>query len=153
MQKLHALALASLLFTAAMVSTAEPFPRGELVELSTPTDMYRLARSPGLPATLIAYSGQAGTALRDALAEQAPNAPGGLFLAIELEGLLERVPGELFRDSPLPELEHGGMETIALALNTSGDRRRWTTVAGPEAELLLADPAGQANALIAFMQT
>ena len=153
MHKLHALALASLLFSATMVATAEPFPRGQLVELSTPTDMYRLARSPGLPAAVIAYSGQAGTALRVALAERAATAPRGLFLAIELEGLLERVPAELFRDSPLPELENGGMETIALALNTSGDRRRWTTVAGPEAQLLLEDPAAQANALIAFMQT
>jgi hypothetical protein len=70
-----------------------------------------------------------------------------------LEGLLERVPPDAFRDSPLPELADGGMETIALALNSSGARRRWTTVAGPEADLLLENPDAQAEALVAFMQT
>jgi len=153
MRVLPILALAGLGFTLVMVASAEPFPTGQLVELQSPTEVYRFARSPHLPAVVLAYGGDAGAALRDALAARAAQVPGGLFVAMALEGLLERVPADAFRDTPLPELADGGMETVALALNRSGARRRWTTVAGPEAALLLDNPADQAEAVVAFMQT
>ena len=99
------------------------------------------------------YAGQAGGELRTALAQRAPLVPDGLFLAIELETMLELVPPEFFRETPMPELEGAGMETIALAVNRTGERMRWTTVAGPEAQALLSDPADQADAIIDFVRT
>lgn len=143
----------SVAFTILMVATAEPFPRGRMVQLSTPTDIYRLSRSAMLPLSVLAYAGQAGGELRTALAQRAPLVPDGLFLAIELETMLELVPPEFFRETPMPELEGAGMETIALAVNRTGERMRWTTVAGPEAQALLSDPADQADAIIDFVRT
>jgi len=153
MNKLQALALVSLGLTTAAVASALPFAKGQLVEISSPTDLYRISRSLTLPAVVLAYAGEGGVALRDALALRASQVSDGLFLAIKLETALANFPPEVFRDSPLPELESGGMETIALAFNHSGERMRWTTVAGPESAELVADPASQAENLIAFMRT
>jgi hypothetical protein len=145
--------LAGLSFTFWMIAKAEPFPKGRLTDLESPADIYRFARDPTLPAVILAYAGDAGRALRDALAVLAPTVPGGIVIAVRLEGLLQRVPSDAFGDTPIPELADGGMETLALAVNARGDRRRWTTSAGPETEALLADPAAQAQALIAWAKS
>jgi hypothetical protein len=164
MRVVPTLALAGLAFTLVMVSRAKPFPLGVVNELTSPADVYRFGRvdqldrgvgwgTPHLPAVVLAYAGDSGRALRQALDAVAPQIPDGLFVALELEGLLAHVPPSAFRDSPLPEIADGGMETVALAFSRSGARRRWTTVAGPEADLLLDNPGDQAQALVAFMQT
>lgn len=152
-KNLHALAAMSVAFTILMIATAESFPRGRVVELSTPTDIYRLSRSAAVPVSVLAYAGEAGAELRTTLAQRAPLVPDGLFLALELESMLEHIPPELFRDTPMPELEGAGMETIAFAVNRAGTRMRWTTVAGPEAQALLADPIAQADAIINFIRS
>ena len=153
MKNLHAVAIASLTFSILMVATADPFPRGRMVQLTSPGDVYRFARSSMSPMVAIAYRGQAGVDLRTAVAQRAPLVPQGLFLALESQGLLETIPAELFRETPIPELGDEGMETIAFAVSSSGERLRWTTTPGPEALALSADPQAQADAIIAFMQT
>lgn len=158
------LALGGLTFSLIMIGAAEPFPLGVVNELTTPRDIYRFARvdqldwgpslsTPYLPALILAYAGEGGEALRAALGPLAAQVPKGLFVAMRLETVLPEVPASVFRKSPLPELADGGMETIALVFNRQGERRRWTTAAGPESEALSADPNAQAEALVAFMQT
>jgi hypothetical protein len=156
--------LAGLTFSLVMIGAAKPFPRGVVNELTTARDIYRFARvdqldwgpslsTPVLPALILAYAGEGGDALRAALEPLAAQVPKGLFVAMNLETVLPEVPASAFRKSPLPELADGGMETIALVFNRQGERRRWTTAAGPESQALLDDPTAQAQALVAFMQT
>jgi hypothetical protein len=153
MQLRYLLMGAGALFTVIMVAGSKAFPLGQLNELSSASEIYRFARTRSLPAVVLAYAGYAGLGLRDSLAAAAAEVPDGLFVAVKLEGLLDVIPGDAFQAAAVPELAQGGMETIALAFNRQGERRRWTNAAGAEAQELLLDPDSQAQALVAFMQT
>ena len=153
MKTRYILASASLMFSVVMLASADAFPRGELVELTGPTDIYRFGRSVTLPAAFVVYGGEGGHALRSALEERTASVPEGLFVAMRAQTLLEQVPPDIFNKAGYGELATGGMDTIVLALNHAGDRRRWTTSAGAESFALLANPEHQADALVDFMRT
>lgn len=147
----RAIAVAGLVFGAVMVATARPIPLGTLVELRSPTDVYRVLRSLHRPAIVLAYAGAYGRALREALAERAAELPDALILAMEAGGVLTRIPPEAFRESFAPELEGAGLDTLALAIDQAGARRRWASIEG-EGEPLSPEATTQAEAVVAFVK-
>ena len=141
----------SVVFTATMLVLAGRFPLGQMVNISSPADLYRFMRSAQYPAVLVAYGGPGGDALVASLAARAHGVPDGLFLAMCLERMLDRVPASAFTQEGLEEFTEAGMETIVLVFNRNGERRRWTAAAGPEAAALLDNSDAEADAIVAFM--
>lgn len=135
--------------TLALVASSDPFPRGVLTELQSPRDVYRFGRIRSFPLAVLAYAGDKGAALRDALAARAGELPEAIFVAADLEGILGQVPASVFAESPAPELAEPGLSTIVLAFNRSGSRRRWTAAAGE----LHEEPSTQAESVLEFLRS